>query len=196
MSETAIQVVIEFDRTLLNHFTVAQFNAFIGGLLSRGLTPPIFVPGDTDPDPIAIMIDFNGLRRPHYDLDHIDLRMCWLADADFTGASLRHARMGCGRNVCYRDGARLHGADFRGVEISGSDFTGALGLDTAQFDGAVYCPSNPPVGLPASVMALCKPEAAPPLVDRRSPSNPMEPSGYRQSPLRCSALIHAITFGE
>jgi len=184
-------VVVEFDRSLLGHFTtVPQWNAFVADLMARELIPPSYFPGQR-PDPVAVMIDFSGLRRPHHNLDRIDLRMCWLEDADFSGASLRDARMCCGRNVRYA-GARLHGADFREVEVSGCDFTGCSGLDAANFVGAVFDPANPPVGVPPEVLAVCEPEAEPPPTDPRQPRNPQEPTRFRQVPLRCHAIVLTI----
>ena len=187
---TAIQIIVEFDRGLLQYLDVPQWNAFVADLLSEGLTPPVYEPG-VRPPPIAVMLDFSRLGRARYNLDCIDLQLCWLEGADFTGASLRGARMGCGRDVKYA-GSRLHGADFRDVEISGCDFTGCLGMETAMFVGAAFNPANPPVGLPASILAVCKAEAEPPPEDRRTPANPMEPTGFQQAPIKCHATIHTI----
>ncbi len=183
-------VVVEFDKSLLAHFTVPQFNAFVADLMARGLIPPAYFPGQR-PDPVAVMIDLTGLRRPRHNLDGIDFRMCWLADADFSGASLRGARMCCGRNVSYR-GARMDGADFREVEISGCDFSGATGLDSAMFDGAIYDPGNPPKGLLSEILAVCRPDAEPPPAEPRQPKNPQEPARFRQTPLRCHAIVLKI----
>ena len=184
-------VVVEFDKSLLGHFsTVQDFNAFVADLLARSLIPPVYSPGQR-PAPLAVMIDLSGLHRPRHILDGIDLRMCWLADANLTGSSLRNVRMGESRNVSFKS-CRLDRADFRDVEISGCDFSGATGLDTAMFDGAVYDPGNPPKGLPDSVMALCKPEAEPPPADPRQPRNPQEPARFRQTPIRCHALVLTI----
>ena len=194
----AIQVVIEFDKALFGHVVgergVAGWNAFAGCLFERRLLAACWPPAERPP-PLVALLDFRGLRRAHYRLDGIDLRLCWLERADFTGASLRGARLGCGRDVSYR-GARLHGADFRHVEISGCDFTGCLGIEAALFEGAIYDPANPPVGLPPELLAACKPEAEPPPADRRQPSNPAGPAGFRQAPLRCLATIHLVPMEE
>jgi hypothetical protein len=190
MSQTYIQIVVEFRRDLFGHFNAQGWNAFIADLLEKNLIPPIYTP-EIKPEPLSVLLDFSGLKRPHYHLDGIDLRMCWLEGASFEFASLRNARLGCGRNVSYR-GSRLNGADFRDVEISGCEFSGATGLDTAMFDAAVYCPSNPPINLPPEILAQCKAEAEPPPDDRRKPSNPMEPSGFQQAPIRCLATINLI----
>ena len=183
-------VVLEFDKSLFGHYTVAQFSAFTADLLARGLIPPAYSPGRR-PDPLAVMIDFTGLRLPRHILDGIDLRMCWLADADLTGSSLRNARMGESRNVSFKS-CRLDHADFREVEISGCDFSGATGLETAMFEGAVYCPTNPPKGLPPEIFAVCKPEAEPPPSDPRQPRNPQEPARFRQTTIRCHAIVLTI----
>lgn len=193
-SETAFQIVLEFDKGLLQHFDVKQWNSFMSDLLSKDLTPPLYTPGER-PHPVSVMLDFHGLRRAHYRLDGINLSLCWLERADFTGASLRNARLGCGRNVCYR-GARLHGADFRDVEISGCDFSDAIGLAPEMFLGAAYDPANPPIGLSQDILAVCRAESEPPASDPRAPSNPQEPTGFRQAPLRCHATIHTINWGE
>jgi hypothetical protein len=131
------------------------------------------------------------LKRAHYHLDGLNLRLCWLENADFTGASLRNFRSGNGKGISYRC-SRLHEADFRHVEISGCNFTDATGLETALFENSVYAPTNPPIGLPAGILAQCKAEAGPPPVDRRKPSNPMEPSGFQQAPIKCFATINSI----
>ena len=190
---SAIQIVVEFHRDLLGHFDVPSWNAFVADLLEKGLIPPIHSPGEK-PEPIGVLLDFRGLKRSHYRLDGIDLRLCWLEDASFDFASLRNAKLGCGRNVSYR-GSRLHGADLRNVEIRGCDFTGCVGLETALFDDAAYAPANPPVGLPPEILAQCKAEAEPPPTDRRQPSNPQEPTGFQQAPLQCHASIHLIPLG-
>ena len=188
--EMTFTIIIEFHHELLGHFNVPEWNAFVAGLVERRLLSICW--SRTERPPLLVMmIDFRGLRRAHYKLDGIDLRHCWLADADFTGASLRNAWMGCGRNACYK-GARLHGADFRHVEISGCDFTDATGIETAMFDDAMYDPANPPKGLPPEVLAVCKPEAEPPPADRRQPTNPVEPTWFRQAPLKCQATIHMM----
>jgi hypothetical protein len=184
----ATTIIIEFRADLLGHFDVPGWNAFVNALFERRLLSACWSRWESPPL-LVTMIDFRGLRRARYKLDGIDLRHCWLERADFTGASLRNSKMGCGRDASYR-GARLHGADFRHVEISGCAFDDALGLESAMFDGAVYCPANPPKGLPPEVLARCKPEAEPPPLDRRQPTNPKEPTWFRQEPLRCNATIH------
>lgn len=188
---TSIHLIVEFDKELFNHVVgergVAGWNDFVGDLFERRLLAACWASTEMPP-PLVILFDFRGLRRAHYRLDDVDLRCCWLQGADFTGASLKNSHLGCGRGVSYRK-SRLHGADFRHVEISGCDFTGAAGIETAIFDGAVYDPANPPLGLPPETLAKCKPEAEPPPADHRLPTNPMEP-WFRQSPLRCHATIH------
>jgi hypothetical protein len=190
----AIMIVVEFRKDLFRRIVaelgVDGWNRHVADLLERELIPPAWLEG-TRPPPLAAMIDLRGLRATHCRLDGIDLRPCWLADADFTGSFLRDARLCCGRNVSYK-GCRLDGADFRGVEISGADFTDATGLETALFDKAVYAPANPPTGLTPGILATCRPEAEPPPASPRQPSNPQEPSGYGEAPLRCFASIHVV----
>jgi hypothetical protein len=188
IGRAAMQIIVEFDRSLLSHFTVSEWNAFIDDLMARDLIPPTWSEGERPP-PMGVMVNFRNLQRAHYRLEGINLSMCWLEGADFTEANLKHAQLGCGRNVCYR-GARLDHADC-GVEISGCDFTDATGLDTAKFKGAVYDPANPPIGLPPEVLAVCKAEADPP-ADPRQPSNPQEPTGMSESPLRACVTIQKI----
>jgi hypothetical protein len=156
---TAKQIMIEFDRSLLQHFNVSAWNEFVEALGRRELIPTVWAPGERPP-PVGIMFNFSRLKRRHYILDGIDLTLCSLDNADFEGASLKGAQLGCGRNVCYR-GARMDaGTDFRNIEITACDFTGGIGLELAIWDGAVYDQGNPPIGLPPEVLAKCK--AAPP----------------------------------
>ena len=81
------QVVVEFDNSLLSRFTVAQWNAFVDGLMSMNLAPTVWSSGERPP-PFGVSLDFSGLRRRNYRLDGADLSLCWLADSDFT-ATLR-----------------------------------------------------------------------------------------------------------
>ena len=192
--KTAIQIIVEFDRSLLSHFTVSTWNSFINDLMSANLIPPIWSQGERPP-PVAVMLDFSRLQRRTYRLDGINLVFCWLENADFTGASLKNARLGCGRNVSYRN-CRVDNADFALVEISGCDFTGCTGIETARFDNAVYDPANPPIGLPAEILARCKPDAKPPPENPRTPRNPKEPSCYAVSPLRACVTIHSVPVEE
>lgn len=187
-------VVVDFRADILQHFDVPAWNDYMAKLTSINLVPGDWAAGSRPP-PLVMMLDFSGLRRAHYHLDGIDLRFCWLEGADFSGASLRDARMGCCRNARFVH-SRLHRADFRDVEISGADFSGAYGLDAARFEGSVYWRGNPPAGLPDAVMAVCKPDAEPPPSDGRHPRNPREPQGHQQSPLRCAASIHLVPGGE
>jgi hypothetical protein len=195
--DSAIMVVVEFRKDLFGlivaNLGVAGWNRYVANLLEKDLIPPSWAQGQRPP-PLAAMIDLRGLRATNCRLDDIHLGLCWLQDADFSGSSLRGAKLGCGRGVSYR-GCRLDGADFRGVEISGSDFTGATGLDTALFDGAVYDPGNVPIGLPPEVLAVCRPTAEPPPSNPRKPTNPQEPSGYGEAPIRCFASIHVVPIG-
>ena len=182
-----VMVVIEFDRSLLNHFTVAEWNAFVADLMARDLIPAVWTDGDRPP-PITVVFDFRRLLRAHYRLDGIDLRLCYHDNADFIGASLKNARLGFGKNACYR-GARLHGADFQGIEISGCDFTDCLGVEPAMFAGAVYHPANPPKGLPPEVLAVCEEETGEPSPRPYRASKPTSRTYYTESPLRCCATI-------
>ena len=189
-NKVVMQIVVEFDKSILSRFDVSGWNHFAQNLVEYRLIPPMWESGECPP-PLGVLLDFSGLKRMNYRLDGIDLSMCWLGDADFTGASLKNAQLGCGRNVSYR-ACRLHGADFTGIEISGCDFSDATGMETAQFDGAIYDPANPPKGLPADILAKCLPDAPPPPVNPREPRNPAEPSGFTVMPLRCMATIHTV----
>ena len=193
-NKVTMQVVVEFDKSILSRFDVPGWNAFVADLMSYKLIPPMWESGERPP-PLGVLLDFSGLKRMNYRLDGIDLSMCWLGDADFTGASLKNAQLGCGRNVSYR-ACRLHGADFTGIEISGCDFSDATGMETAQFDGAVYDPANPPKGLPENILASCLPDALPPPENSREPRNPAEPTGFTVMPLRCTATIHTVPVEE
>ena len=190
-NRTAMQIMVECDHSLLPHFSVTAFNSFIDGLVKMGLLPTVWDPTVERPPVLGVMLNFSRLQRRNYRLDGINLFFCWLENADFTGSSLRNARLGCGRNVSYRN-CRLDNADFQEAEISGCDFTGCSGIETALFEGAVYDPANPPKGLPESILDRCKPAAAPPLKNPRQPSNLQEPSGYTVAPLRACVTIHEI----
>ena len=187
--QMAMQVIVEFDHTLLSRFTVAQWNAFVDALSAMHLAPTVWSSGERPP-PFGVNLDFSRLQRAHYRLDGADLSLCWLADADFTGASLKGAQMGCCPKASFRK-ARLQGADFTLCDVSDCDFTGAE-LEGSIFTDAVYAPGHEPVGLPTATLALCKPEAMPPPVSPRTPENPAEPAGPTVAPLRCSATIHAV----
>ena len=181
------QVLVEFDRSLMSHFTVEQFNALVDGLSEMHQAPTVWEAGSVPP-PFGVTFDFSRLQRAHYRLDGIDLSLCWLADSNFTGASLKDAQMGCCPRTSFRN-ARLQGADFTLCDISDCDFAGAE-LEGTIFDGAVYAVGHEPVGLPTATLALCKPEAVPPPVNPRTPENPQEPTGPTVCPLKCSATIH------
>ncbi len=186
------QVIVEFDGTLMSHFSsVAQFNGFISGLSAMNLAPTVWSSGERPP-PFGVTLDFSRLQRAHYRLDGINFAdaCCWLADSDFEGASLQNAQMGCCPRASFRQ-ARLQGADFTLCDISDCDFTGAELAGTI-FTGAVYAVGHEPVGLPTEILALCKPEAMPPPVNPRTPENPREPTGPTVAPLKCSATIHAV----
>ena len=192
--KVTMQIVVAFDRSILSRFDTPGWNALVQDLMAHKLIPPMWESGERPP-PLGVLLDFSGLKRMNYRLDGIDLSMCWLENADFAGASLKNAQLGCGRNVSYR-ACRLHGADFTGIEISGCDFNGATGLETALWDGAVFDPANPPKGLPENILAKCLPEAPPPSENPRAPANPQEPSGFSVMPLRCTATIHTVPVEE
>ena len=192
--KVVMQVVVEFDKSLLSRFDVSGWNHFVQNLMAHKLIPPMWV-SDERPSPLGVLLDFSGLQRMNYRLDGIDLSMCWLENADFTGASLKNAQLGCGRNVSYR-ACRLYGADFTGIEISGCDFSDATGMETALWDGAVFDPANPPKGLPENILAKCLPDASPPPENPREPRNPQEPTGFTVMPLKCVATIHTVPVEE
>jgi hypothetical protein len=179
-----IMVVVELRDGLLNHFSVAEWNAFMADLMSRDLIPAVWASGKRPP-PVTVDLNFKGLQRAHYRLDGIDLSLCYLDHANFTGASLKNARLGAGKQVSYR-GARLQGADFRGIEISGNDFTDSQGTDPAMFQGAYYAPDNPPKGLPPEVLAVCERDEATAVRPTSGQSVPTE------SPLRACVTIQRI----
>ena len=151
--QQGVMVVVELGKDLLNHFSVSEWNAFMVDLMVRNLIPTCWEAGKSPP-PITVDLNFRRLQRAHYRLDGIDLSLCFLDHADFSQTSLKNARLGSGKNVSYR-GARLQGADFRGIEISGNDFTDCIGVEPAMFEGAYYDPDNPPKGLPPEVLAVC-----------------------------------------
>jgi len=118
------QVIVEFDKSLMSHFeSVEQFNGFISGLSAMNLAPTVWGSGSVPP-PFGVTLDFSGLRRAHYRLDGADLSLCWVADADFEGAFLKGAQMGCCPRSSFRN-ARLQGCDFSMCDISDCIFTDA-----------------------------------------------------------------------
>ena len=195
--QKAIQIVIEFDGKLLNHILgavgVPGWSRYARQLLDSYLIPVEWIAGQK-PEPLGVMLDFDHIRMPHYNLDGIDLSLCWLEAADFTSASLKDASIGSCPNAIFR-GARLHECEFLG-DISGCHFEDATGLDTAKFGLAVYQSGNPPVGLPPDALAACRLDTEPPQANPRAPRNPMEPTGFQQAPLKCHASIHVIPTGN
>ncbi len=173
----AVQIIVEFDKSLFCHFTVCQWNEFMANLVRRNMTP---VAWEKRPPPLGVMFDFRGLRRANYRLDGIDLTFCDLDDANFEGASLQNAKVGSCPKANLRN-ARLHGASFRG-DVSNCDFTDAKEICEADFRHAYYYDGSPPIGLPAEVLASC--EVLPPS-DEDIPSVP-------EQPLRACVTIHEV----
>lgn len=190
----AIQVVIEFDKDLLQHFDVAQFNSFVNALFEKNVLAACWSPTERAPA-LVVLLDFTRLQRAHCVLDNLNVSLAWLAGANFEGASLKGARLGCCPRANFRSARFDHATDFRHVEISGCDFTGAVGIESAMWAGAVFEPSNPPKGLPPEVIALCRPEADPPS-DPGEASNQRNPSRLPHAPVRCRATIHVVPSGE
>lgn len=187
-------VVLAFDKSIFGRFdNPEQWNVFIQDLMSYELLPPMWEAGSRPP-PLGVLLDLSGLKKTNRILDGIDLSMCSLDKADFSGSSLKNALLGCGRNVSYR-GCRLDHADLTLVEISGCDFTDCSGLETALFDRAVYDPENPPVGLPLDVLAKCRPTVEPP-TKSPVPSSPQEANGFTVATLKCTATIHRVPVEE
>jgi hypothetical protein len=180
---TAMQVVVEIDRSLIQHFDVPGWNQFVADLSRHGLLPAAWAPGERPP-PVAIMLDFRRVQRARYRLSGIDLSLCWLEGANFEGSCLKGAKMGCCPNATFRD-ARLQGADFSDCDVSGCCFVGAE-LHGAKFDHAVYDPANPPVGLPPELLAVCKPDSD----AKPSPAKPQGRPGER--PLRATVTISEV----
>ena len=178
----AMQVVVELDRSLLQHMDVRQWNEFVGELARLNMVPIVWSMGERPP-PVGIMFDFRALRRAHYKLNGIDLTVCDLEGANFEGAWLKSAKLGSCPGANLRN-ARLQGAAFRG-DVSAADFTGAE-LHDADFRDAYYFANRAPVGLPPEVLATCKaePENAPD--DAGGPPVPAE------QPLRACVTITQV----
>jgi hypothetical protein len=72
----AMQIVIGFDKSLLQHFdNITARNEFVANLVERSLTPVAWsLVGK--PSPIGFMLEFRSLRRVHCRLDNIDLTFC------------------------------------------------------------------------------------------------------------------------
>ena len=180
---TAMQLLVEISRDLLQSFSVAEWNTFVADLSAHGLIPTVWSPGERPP-PVAVLLDFRGLRRGHYRLTGIDLSLCWLEGANFEGACLKGAKIGCCPNANFRD-ARLQGADFSDCDISGCCFDGAELHDT-DFTNASYDPENPPTGLPPEALAMCKPEPR----ERPVSAKPQGRAGER--PLRATVTVGRV----
>ena len=190
-------VVVEFDKTIflqiLGEGGIPAWNRYVADLSARNLIPPMWGTGcgDGKPPPLAAMVDLAGIRLRNYRLDGANFAYCWLADADLSSSSLKGVVMGCCPRADLR-GARIHGCDFRHVDVSDCRLDGCIGIEEALWDGAVFSPGHAPSGLPPEILSRCEPEADPPPIDRRTPENPAEPTGFSQSPLRCVATIHFV----
>lgn len=182
-NRTSMQIMVQIDKSLLQHFDLATWGQFISDLSRHGLCPTVWAPGER-PIPVAILLDFRGLRRGHYRLTGIDLSLCWLEGACFEGSCLKGARLGSCPNATFRN-ARLQGADFSDCDVSGCCFVGAE-LHGACFDRAVYDPTNPPTGLPAEVLAVCKAEPQ----ERPAATMPQGRDGER--PLKATVTISEV----
>ena len=189
-TKTYTQIIIELDRNLLSHFTVSSWNAFLADLMAKNLISQTWSPGERPP-PLGILLNLSHLRRPHYRLVGINLGpSCWLSDADFEGANLERATLGCCPRTNFKR-ARLAGAFFLGT-ISSCDFTDATGIEEAHWLDASYDAGNPPLGLPSHIMALCQIEPETPK-GPREPENPAaEPTGHTVAPLNACITIHEI----
>lgn len=183
-SETkwAMQVVVELDRTILQHMDLRQWSEFIGEVAKRGMVPIGWSKGERPP-PVGLMFDFRGLHRAHYRLTGIDLTVCDLEGANFEGACLKGAKLGSCPKANLRS-ARLQGAAFRG-DVSGADFTGTELHDT-DFSDAYYFDGTPPVGLPPEILARCKSEPA------SAPGDPGMPPTPGEQPLRACVTISEV----
>ena len=179
----AMQVVVELDRSLLQHMDVRGWNEFVGELSRLNMVPIAWSKGERPP-PVGVIFDFRALRRAHYKLNGIDLTFCDLEGANFEGACLKGALLGSCPGANLRN-ARLQGAAFRG-DISGADFTGGELHDT-DFRDAYYFVNRPPLGLPPEVLDACKaePENAP----GDHPDGPPVPA---EQPIRATVTISEV----
>lgn len=185
-TRTAMQVIVEISRDLLQSFNVKDWNEFVAELSRRELIPVVWSLGERPP-PLGVMLDFRGLRRGHYHLTGIDLSLCWLDRACFEGACLKGAKMGCCPNADFRN-ARLQGASFYMCDISGCRFEGAE-LHDADFTDASYAMGHAPTGLPAETLAKCKavmPEPPP------APRDPDNPPRSPERPLRATVTVSEV----
>jgi hypothetical protein len=188
------QVMIEFKKDLLSRFDVPGWNRFVEELIDKNILAATWRPGERPPALIAFL-DFTGLVMRNRRLDGIHLGIARLEETDFSHASLRNAKIGCCRGALFT-GARLDGADFEFSDISGADFSDASGIETAVFRRSSYWVGNPPIGLPAPIIAQCVPDGEPPPTDRRDGSLPRVQSGGGESPLRCVATICVTPIGR
>jgi len=176
-----VQVIVEFDASLFQHFRVAQWNSFVRELARRSLVPIAWAEGER-PSPVGVMLDFKGLRARHCRLAGLDFTFCDLGGADLEGSSLKGGKVG----DCPRANLRLtqlQEAEFRG-DVSGTDFTGAA-VDGADFGDAHHHEGEPPLGLPPEAMATI--EEAPCETGGRDDA-PFMP------PVRVRATIHEVSW--
>ncbi len=182
-NRTAMQIIVEIDRGLLQHFDVRLWNAFMADLSRHQLIPTVWSPGEV-PAPVGIMLNFRGLQRAHYRLNGIDLSLCGLEGANFEGACLQGAKLGCCPNATFKD-ARLQEADFSDCDVSGCCFIGAE-LQGADFTRVTYDPANPPIGLPAELLAKLKAEPPDP------PVNADKQGRFTERPLKACVTISEV----
>lgn len=132
---------------------VVIWNCWVSSLYHRGLILPSG--HDGDPDPVLMVgLDFSRGDLSGLRMDGIDLAWAWLEGTDFTGTSLKNARIG----FCPH-------AIFRGSDLTGAELCGDIG--TADFSGALvggvhigFCCSHdigsPPAGLPPELLSRCR----------------------------------------
>lgn len=143
---------------------IKQWNAWVKAAFSSGL---LFPSGESlnGEDPLIMLgLDFSGGDFRGLLLDEIDLSMSWLEGADFTGALLRGALIGCCPHAIFKE-ADLSSA-ILGGDISGTNFHGSS-LAGSDLGSCFYQRSLPPIGLHPEFLAQC----------RQIPDEVAEPSG-------------------
>ena len=87
----------------------------------------------------SINTNFRGAILQHANFEHADLRGAYLHRADLSFANLKYANLSgawLGRALMYR--ADFTGAVFRSTHVLEANFTEAVGLTRAQFEGMIW----------------------------------------------------------
>jgi hypothetical protein len=155
---TLLNIVLgaDFLLTMLDGFGVEGWNRWVHSMVDNGFMPLCWSEHD-DPPPLWYWLDFDGADLSGRDLDGIDLGLAWCRSGQLVSSSLVGAKFGCCHDSVFR-GSDLRGAAFVG-DVSRTDFRDAL-LNDIRLNGTPYDLHHPPIGLPAELLRLCRPESS------------------------------------